>query len=728
MASFVLDRKSLARIQWVNCSVNASGNELGTEAPGVMSRKMPVMVLPDASLVYNSLFQVQCNRLHGRLVAAVASYPLGLEVLPCPRDTLSPSVSERSMSLSTSDPSMTSPDSRSSTGTFSLSSSSSASPSQQPSYSRESSSLSRSQTVTLSVSTSASRSNDKASPSAEVTSTKEMTFSDASPSRTVTHTTTWSPSISDTPSLTLLDAVVGVPPPPSTLALVTAFTTAIVLPSTAMTVQRSVLMMNLAQCDFSFEEPLDTASSPTRLCIAGSDGSLRNACIRGGVVGNWLIWIAFGGLSYGFRFIRARMTGRSLLECTDAVYLPGILIVPFVFLLQPTVSATTTLLLHPNPRDGGSEEGASGSFFALDLCLGALSAVLIVAIIVLGWLVCTRWFQSAKMPIDMDEVDEARTSSYSYAALRVTAVLNFWFSDDHVWTDVEPGSNFTQRYGKIFEPFRNNRHGFVLLEVVSSAFSGILGGIMSHTSTDCRSILVLLAVQCGLYIVLVAVLRPYASRLDMLMASFGGLCNFIIAVLTVKGGLSDDATTTNRVLLYSSLLSVLAFLIQIVILMRLHQLLPSVVHSLLKAFAPKPEGSVGAQQAATGHRRSSVREEVRGSEGLLRLDRDDAESDMEPSASTAERGKATNQGSSPHQRSAPSSLVPRQPVFDPLQQQRQSMAVNRILRHLVVAADPATPRGPARLLPLLEAAVAQRQLTSVTHSNQQPGVEQRRLR
>ena len=487
-----------------NCSVYVGGTFWNDSYP------IAFIDLDSADKSKNN-FSAFCNRLNKRLVLA-SSFPVGSAVARCiPLDSFSVSVAMSSDSSS--------------------------------------SSWSRSMTI--------SSTRDLSSRSYTFTASLTNTFSHASRTKSRAATSSSSASATLIPGPEKRHIV----PQSTILAAVTSLVTAAVLPSTAMAVQRSVLLENLAQCEFSFSDPLDRASSPTQMLIGVED----NGYLRGAVVGNWLIWLGFATLGYGFRFTRSRMTGRTFADCTDAVYLPGLLIVPFVFLLQPTVSASVALVLHANDASDGA--------------LGAVSSVLIAAICAGMGLVLSVWFRSVKLPVEDD--DESGVTRARWQRL-VIAGLKFVFSDEREWTDTT-SPRFTARFGKMYEPCRGGMHGFAYYEVVNSVVAGVLGGVMPGDDAGCYGLLVALCVLAAMYVVAVLVCRPYGSRVDKLVAAFGGVCTLLIAIMALLGNDASGAGTMT-VLLYGSLFSVLMFVVQVIVLTRLHHRISSLLQGVAVLF------------------------------------------------------------------------------------------------------------------------------------------------
>ena len=469
-----------------------------------------------------------------------------------------------------------------------------------------------------------------------------------------------------------------------------------------MAVQRSALVLSVADCNVSFTEPLDLASSPTQLSLGGE----KNGFIRGTVVGNWLLWVGFVAVAYGFALMRSRYRKLPLAACTDGYTLPGLLVVPFAFLLQPTVQCSTTLLVH--------SDGAG------DIVIGAVSLAGIAIIITFIGVQLTTRFNAMKLPLD-DEDDQQQLSPWQRTAVRLIAFL---FADGMEWVDATP--RFIARYAKIFEPCRAGMQCFVLYELLNCVVSGVLGGIMPSSDEGCKNVLHLLCVQAGIYVVALLLCRPYSARIDIWLAWLGAVCGFVICI-TVLVGSTESSIATATVLMYGSLFSVLMFIVDVIVLGRLHQRLPLLMQSLVddwqyltaaKRRHAEPEDHADAAEPLL-IQPNLVPEDPPG-DGMA----EEAPEDVWRSAHATPRNssiRATGEAhwagqASPLQHSSPQLPVPlparRSPVpVDevPIDEVARQIQLHFILRALIPAFDPVTPQDH-RIGYLVAAAVEQRGL------------------
>lgn len=129
-------------------------------------------------------------------------------------------------------------------------------------------------------------------------------------------------------------------------------------------------------------------------------------------------------------------------------------------------------------------------------------------------------------------------------------------------------------------------HGFMLYELLNCAATGLLGGIMPSTAGGCNAVLVVLCIQAAVYVVALAVCRPYRARVDMALALFAGACCLAVSIALLVDD-SDSVVLTATVLLYGSLFSVAAFTVHVALLARLHQRLPYLLHAFARAVAAR---------------------------------------------------------------------------------------------------------------------------------------------
>ncbi len=507
---------SIFFISGVNCSVENARGYL---------------LSPNVTVSGSGLFLAACNRLQGRLITSVSAYPLNTTVLKCAADTASDSVS---LSLSQT------------------MSRGSASPSEFSSTAR------RTDTSGYSGSSSAIES------------------STAIISRTFSASVSGSASLTASLSLELPIRRKHLPLTSPVLVTLSAFSSSATLPSAAMAVQRTVLLQSLVACDFSLEDELDVSSNPTRMAVGGP----VNRFIRGSVVGNWLFWVGIALGLYGSCLAWALRAGQAWSCSTDKAALPGLMVAPVVFLLQPTLSSSVALVVH------SADDG--------DSALGVVSCVLVLVILGLVTVLCTSRFGSIKILREEEENDD----ELSPWQRRVLGLLLYLFDDGLEWQDTIP--RFTARYGKLFEPYRAGMHGFAVFELLNCAVTGVLGGIMPKTDEECNGILILLCAQSSLCLAAVLWCRPYGGRADSFVSVFAGVCSLLMAVMALVG--DEIATgTTAAIIVYTSLLGAVAFVAHVLVLTRLHRKVSSLLHQGISFFRGLPnEGSCESPRKSAG--------------------------------------------------------------------------------------------------------------------------------
>ncbi len=162
----------------------------------------------------------------------------------------------------------------------------------------------------------------------------------------------------------------------------------------------------------------------------------------------------------------------------------------------------------------------------------------------------------------------------------MASLVDWLFSDGCEWVDAAPHLRFVARFGKLFEPCRAGMHGFIVYELLNTVATGILRGIMPASDSACQLILVIMCVQAALYLGSLLRCRPYATQADNALIIFAGVCNLVVAITA----LLDDSyisVLTTSVLAYVSLFGVLCFVVQVVILTRLHRHLPSLLQTVI---------------------------------------------------------------------------------------------------------------------------------------------------
>ena len=199
--------------------------------------------------------------------------------------------------------------------------------------------------------------------------------------------------------------------PTATYASAVAFSTAAVLPATAFAVQRSLLLGSLVQCSsFTLNATLDLATSPTTLVV----GTGNAAFVRGALIGNWLFWSGCVGVAFLVAKGISLTSGKSLGSSWMGLSMPGNLIAPFSFLVQPTVMCSVAAILNA--------DGAGDILFGL----ASLGGIALIAVAVAIHL--TIRFGATSV----------RTRASSVGRRRLLRAISFFFGADEEWVDKVP--------------------------------------------------------------------------------------------------------------------------------------------------------------------------------------------------------------------------------------------------------------------------------------------------
>ena len=339
-----------------------------------------------------------------------------------------------------------------------------------------------------------------------------------------------------------------------------SFSAAAVLPATAFAVQRSLVVNALSQCSFSFDTPLDLATSPTAMLI----GQESNGYLRGAVVGNWLLWLGCVALAAIIAKIISRRTGSPLITGLEALSLPGNFITPFSFLSIPTVSCCTALIAHST--------GSSDMFIAV-ISLGAI-ALLWGA----GTMFITVWFGSTSV--------RAAVNRSSFRFRPVGRLARYMFESEKEWVDHPSRASlyhFTPRLGKIFEACRERRHWFSCYEVWYAIAVGLIGGIMPSDSHGCNMLLYVTTALSCVYVLLLVFFRPYATRADGVVTMLNGLLSIAAGVEALSSAGDSVVQATSAASQYVSLASVGLYVLQVVLPMLLAGRIPRSIKNMLAA-------------------------------------------------------------------------------------------------------------------------------------------------
>eukprot|EP01062_Namystynia_karyoxenos_P066891 TRINITY_DN60807_c0_g1_i1.p1 TRINITY_DN60807_c0_g1~~TRINITY_DN60807_c0_g1_i1.p1 ORF type:complete len:1414 (+),score=159.63 TRINITY_DN60807_c0_g1_i1:70-4311(+) len=298
---------------------------------------------------------------------------------------------------------------------------------------------------------------------------------------------------------------------------------------------RLAVIMNL---DCSIEdvdlgaEPLDFEFHPVGVGIGTND----NKYFKGAILFNALLVLGVGAVFGLLALAQVQICQTPVLKAMGNVKCPGMAFVPYMFLLQGTSLAACNLGFRP--------------LYAMEGLYGWCILLICVASPGLLWWLLLRekrfWAQVAEDP-RLDA--EAGIEQYKETGQSPPRVLEGWqrqvyvaFFGPRIWVSKENSPHFCERYGVIFESYKEGRIWFVLCEIGQILAVSILSVWRPDGPTACH---LRNAIMSFVLFALWAAqmwFRPYLSRVDHVLQ---GLLNFMsfLAVLLMTIALASSEST-----------------------------------------------------------------------------------------------------------------------------------------------------------------------------------------
>ena len=187
--------------------------------------------------------------------------------------------------------------------------------------------------------------------------------------------------------------------------------------------------------------------------------------------------------------------------------------IPGLFLLQPTVTASVAMTVH--------------SVDDFDKAFGAASLLLLACHLAAVARCVLYRFKCVRIVIDPYP---AQPGGRIKQFLRSVVVLLFHETSE--WFDPSTGQ-YVDATAEVIEPYKQDRHWFVLVELMMCAVFGFLGGLMPTDRGICDSLIWVCTGLALLYMVLLVVLRPHIVPFDAWTAYIGGLSTLLACLMSV---------------------------------------------------------------------------------------------------------------------------------------------------------------------------------------------------
>ena len=282
-------------------------------------------------------------------------------------------------------------------------------------------------------------------------------------------------------------------------------------PALAMAVQVLHAQQLVSGCPGAGNDgPPDLATSPTQLSV-GQDQARYD---RGTVVGNVALLAACGALAL-LAAALGRSTGKQTPLATK-LGLPGILYVPYSFLLVPTATSATALLV-----------GADATAADCAVGLAALAAVL-VPLGVLAAVTTTRLFRARAVRVSLRGGRRGRG-----AAVRM---LKTWYDSMAAYSDAPGAAGFVERwdYAGVAD-YMPRRQWFVALEEALGLATGVIAGLTTLGARSCTALNAAQSVAAVGFLAALLALRPHSVRADRWSAVSSSLLQSAVALLGLAG-------------------------------------------------------------------------------------------------------------------------------------------------------------------------------------------------
>ena len=276
--------------------------------------------------------------------------------------------------------------------------------------------------------------------------------------------------------------------------------------------------------DIDLEEGkmLDWEFHPTTIGFGGGNMRFFTAA---SVLNPLIVLAAAGilvGLAFAVKLVFDMPFGRALGNCRT----PGMIFIPFMFILPGTSLVAAKLGLPPTFSD-----------FAASYALFLLIACVLSPFVVWG-LVCRNLTKRATTLPDpalhvgsMDGEKDVKT----YTGFKRTLYL-FAFGD-RIWVSQGEDSYFVEQYGVVFESYKEGRTWWVIVECAIMVAIGVLSIWQPGSPGECNTRNGIFTAVFGLFFILLLVVRPYLSLFDaVMMGLIAGLMFVAVLLMTIGIG------------------------------------------------------------------------------------------------------------------------------------------------------------------------------------------------
>eukprot|EP01063_Lacrimia_lanifica_P030544 TRINITY_DN4873_c1_g1_i1.p1 TRINITY_DN4873_c1_g1~~TRINITY_DN4873_c1_g1_i1.p1 ORF type:complete len:968 (+),score=181.92 TRINITY_DN4873_c1_g1_i1:69-2972(+) len=262
--------------------------------------------------------------------------------------------------------------------------------------------------------------------------------------------------------------------------------------------------------DLNFNETLDFEFHPSTAGLGGHPARY----LIGAVVLNHVLVFGFGSICLSGAWWLRRQRGEEddpdgMQSALAWMKIPGVLIVPTMFLLPGTGLTGARLLFFPHLTDGWAALGA----------LGLLSCA--AGLFYVGWIILRQVPRKARLMRDPrlypevaaeEQWEEGDAPEPLTGPFKVIYRLSL---GEVIWV-TEGGGYFADKYGLIFDSYREGLHAMLLVEISLNVFLALLSAWKPQAGTACNLRNTIISVSFTAFFIAVLWLRPFSALIDNL--------------------------------------------------------------------------------------------------------------------------------------------------------------------------------------------------------------------
>ena len=290
-------------------------------------------------------------------------------------------------------------------------------------------------------------------------------------------------------------------------------------PTGAMQQKRLQSFVGLGQCVFHQEEDLQFSDSPLGLSIGENDPRFLGALVGNLLLQAGVVLVVVSAMC----ILRYRAVARSWNDACGALRFPGLLVVPYAILLQPSLTSAVALF---SPLSSSTSGGVTAFAVMAVVCF-------VVPIPVTALFTATQRFK-CRIGVSRGELPPAPYEKY-IPGLYPLVTLQMWSNE---WIDTSQ-TKFKRKGKMVFGDF--NRPWFMTVNLLVSAVQGLVLGWRNDSIVVCRvQLVVLLIANCVLF-VLTVWLRPCTTAISNGFAIYANAAATLAALLALIGSATQEA-------------------------------------------------------------------------------------------------------------------------------------------------------------------------------------------